>query len=420
MTINNINVDNLTEEEELIMVAIDQNKKDIYSIAKKIWEYSEVGWEEFKSSTLLMDKFEKQGFIVERGLVGKHPKFDQDMDMPTAFKAIYEGEKGGPTIGVMLEYDALPNGHSCGHNLIASSCYATAIGLKKAFETIPGTIVAYGTPAEELDGGKPNILAAGYMDEVDLMLITHPSFGHEWGSEVKVKAIVWPTHDNWLTFKGKASHASSAPHKGRSALDAAILTGLGIEFLREHMVETNRIHYIFSEAGANSNSVPDLAKVNLELRSNDNAELNSLMKRVDNIIKGAELMTDTTAKYKWDAPWYTETAVPWLYKFAAKTAPVLGVPENEFIFGSSPGASSDVGCIAHKIPTLEISFPILAKREPALVGHSEEVAAITGNKFPIDQSILAGKILALTAYRVGTSPEKLKKVKDEFTENYKE
>lgn len=220
-----------------------------------------------------MNELEREGFEVERGLTGRHPKFDQEIDMPTAFKAVFRGKEDGPVVGVLLEYDALPNGHACGHNLISSAGFAAALGLKEAFQE-KGTVIVYGTPAEELEGSKHYILEGGYMDEVDLMLASH--YGSDWGSEVTGKAIVWPTHDNWVTFKGRASHASSSPEKGRSALDAVILTTMGLEFLREHMPETNRIHYIISKGGTAANSVPDLATLNVELRTNDSAELNSL------------------------------------------------------------------------------------------------------------------------------------------------
>ncbi|NLY19710.1 MAG: M20 family metallopeptidase [Tissierellia bacterium] len=384
--------------EILMMQTIDSNKEKLHSLAKDIWSFSEVGWEEFKSSKLIMDELEKEGFKVQRGLIGKHPKFEHDIDMPTAFKAVFEGEKSGPTIGVMLEYDALPNGHACGHNLISSAGLAAALGLKEVFKKIPGNVIVYGTPAEELEGSKHYILAGGHMDEIDIMLGSH--YSSKWGSEVTGKAIVWPTHDNWLTFKGKSSHASSEPEKGRSALDAVIITTIALEFLREHTLETDRIHYIISKGGTAANSVPDLATLNLELRSNKSSELNDLMKRVDNIIKGAELMTDTTAIYKWDAAWYCATPVPSLYKSAAKFAPILGIDENEFTFGNKPQSSSDLGCVAYEIPTVEIAFPIVKDNEFLPVGHSEELAAITANDYPIDQSILAGKLMAITAYRI--------------------
>ena len=407
----------MSPEETRMIEAIDRSREKLHKIARRIWEFKEVGWEEFNSSLLLMNELEREGFEVERGLTGRHPKFDQEIDMPTAFKAVFHGKEDGPVVGVLLEYDALPNGHACGHNLISSAGFAAALELKEAFQE-KGTVVVYGTPAEELEGSKHYILEGGYMDEVDLMLASH--YGSDWGSEVTGKAIVWPTHDNWVTFKGRASHASSSPEKGRSALDAVILTTMGLEFLREHMPETNRIHYIISKGGTAANSVPDLATLNVELRTNDSAELNSLMKRVDNVIKGTALMTDTTPVYRWDAPWYCATPVPTLYRRAALYAADLGIDSSRFTFGNLPKASSDLGCVAYKIPTVEITFPIVPDGEPAPVGHADETACITGNEYPIDQSILAGKLMALTGLRIGGNKEELELIQSEFASHFKE
>ncbi len=400
-----------------MMEVIDNNSKRIHNVAKKIWEFAEIGWKEFKSSAVLMDEFEKEGFEVQRGLLGKHPKFGNEIDMPTAFKAVYKGKEDGPVVGLLLEYDALPNGHACGHNLIASAGFAAALGLKEAFKDI-GTVIAYGTPAEEQDGSKQYILAGGHLKEVDLVLINH--YGRDWCSEVTGKAMVTPTYDNWITFYGQAAHASAAPEEGRSALDAVMLAALGFEFMREHMVETNRIHYIISKGGTASNTVPEEATLNLCLRSNDSGELNDMMRRADNIIRGAELMTDTKAVYKWDAPWYCATPVPSLYHDAADYAVDLGLDRSRFSFGNMPRASSDLGFIAYEIPTVEITWPIVKDGETPPTGHSDELAAITCQEFPIEQSILAGKLMALTALRVAGNPEKLSALKEEFARNFSE
>ena len=407
----------MTPEEKRMMEVMDAAKDRIHRLAKQIWEFAEVGWEEFQSSRLLMNALEREGFTVTRGLTGKHPKFHDDIDMPTAFKAVYTGRSDGPAVGILLEYDALPNGHACGHNLIAAAGFAAALGLKEAFAD-KGSVIVYGTPAEELEGSKHYILEGGYMDEVDLMLATH--YGKEWASEVTGKAIVWPTHDNWLTFRGRTAHASSSPEKGRSALDAVMLTCMALEFLREHTVETDRIHYIISNGGSAANSVPDLATLNLELRTNDSAELNSLMHRVDNIIKGAELMTETTAVYKWDAPWYCATPVPTLYHLAAEYAADLGIDPARFPFGKPPSASSDLGCVAYKIPTVEITFPIVRDGEETPVGHSDGITALTCREYPIDQCLLSAKLMALTGLRAAGNPAELERIKAEFAKNYHE
>lgn len=418
MSVSKFNEQNVSYDEQKMLEIVDEKRTLIHHVAKQIWEFREVGWQEVKSSAFLAEKFENEGFHVKRGLIGKHPKFNHTIDLPTAFMAEFGEKNSGPTIGILLEYDALPNGHACGHNLISSAGFTAAIALKKAFENGHGRVLAFGTPAEELEGSKHYILENGWMDEVDIMLACH--YGAKWSTEVTGKAIVWPTHDNWVTFKGKAAHASSAPEKGRSALDAVILTTVGLEFLREHILETDKIHYIISQGGTAANSVPDVATLNVEIRSNESSELNLLMKRVDNIIKGAELMTETKAIYKWDAPWYCATPVPTLYRLAARYATSLGLDEEKFSFGALPKASSDLGCVAYKIPTVEITFPIVREGEETPVGHSDETAVITGEAFPIDQSILAGKLMALTGYRVGTNPEELQKIKAEFKNNYKE
>lgn len=186
------------------------------------------------------------------------------------------------------------------------------------------------------------------------------------------------------------------------------------------MPETNRIHYIISKGGTAANSVPDLATLNVELRTNDSAELNSLMKRVDNVIKGAALMTDTTPVYRWDAPWYCATPVPTLYRRAAQYAADLGIDSSRFTFGNLPKASSDLGCVAYKIPAVEITFPIVPDGEPAPVGHADETACITGNEYPIDQSILAGELMALTGLRIGGNKEELELIQSEFASHFKE
>ena len=141
---------------------------------------------------------------------------------------------------------------------------------------------------------------------------------------------------------------------------------------------------------------------------------------MDNIIKGADLMTDTTAVYKWDAPWYCATPVPTLYRQAAHYAADLGIDESRFTFGSLPKASSDLGCVAYKIPTVEITFPIVKDGEPAPVGHADETALLTCQDYPIEQSILAAKLLALTGLRIAGDPEQLEKIKAEFAKNYRE
>ena len=410
------NTTDLTVTEKIIVNTIDYNKTTIFDISKQIWNFKEPGNKEIKSSALLEDSLEKQGFSVQRGVTGIDPTNGDKVPMNTAFIATYKGLEGGLTIGIMVEYDALPNGHACGHNLLSEAGYAAAIGLKEVLKTTHGTVIVYGCPAEETTGSKQYMLKAGLMDKVDTMLCVHG--GDNWSSEVSVKAMVWPKYQlDGLVFTGKASHASLAPEKGRSALDAAILMGTGIEFLREHIAETDRIHYVFLDGGKAANVVPDYAKVDLMVRANDSSELMALTKRVDNIIKGAALMTDTTAKYEWDAPLLAATLDPELYHFVANTASSVGISEDKFVFGTPPGPSTDAGNVAYEIPTAQVLFPITEVNQPP--AHTDEFRDAAIKDYALNNSMIAGKIMALTGYRILTNPEELKKIKADFAKNHK-
>lgn len=411
--------DSLSAVEKNMISAMEKIKEESFEISKQIWELKEMGMEEFKSSSLLVEAFKKHGFTVQHGVTAKDPLTGLDMELPTAFIATYEGKEGGPTIGITVEYDALPNGHACGHNLISLSGLVAALGIKEALQTTPGKVIVFGTPAEETVGGKIPMLAAGLMKDVDVAFSTHGSGGHQWSTELNAKAMTWAKYETGaLTFKGKSSHASASPEKGRSALDAAMLMGIGLEFLREHMIETDRIHYIFMDGGKAANVVPDSVTVDIYVRADTTPELEELRKRVDNIIKGATLMTDTIAEYTWDAPFLNAVPVPRLWNFVADSAELAGVSKDKFIFNTKAGASTDLGNVGYEMPTANISFPV-AEVEPdkEIAGHSDEFRDAAIKEYAMENSFIAGKIIALSAYRLLTNPTELQAIKDEFIKN---
>jgi len=217
---------------------------------------------EFKSSSLLAEELERHGFRVERGIA----------DMPTAFVATW-GE-GKPVIGIMGEYDALPGlsqkkvpwkepldpgkpGHGCGHNIHGTSGMAAAIAAKKAMEKhkIKGTIKFFGCPAEENFSGKVYMVRDGYFNDVDAVISHHPSTMNE-VSLISCLAIT----EVRFHFYGKASHAGASPEQGRSALDAVELMNVGVNYLREHIIQDARIHYIIEKGGDQPNIVPPYAR----------------------------------------------------------------------------------------------------------------------------------------------------------------
>ena len=400
----------ITAYEQNCLNVIDGFSAEIKRIAKRIWELKEIGLEEFESSALLCSFLKKAGFDVTHGLKGFDALENCSFNMPTAFVADYDSGKDGPVIGLLLEYDALPNGHACGHNLIAASGITAAVAIKEFLKTGAGKLRVYGAPAEETSTAKQFIYDGGFMDNVDVFFTTHG--GGFWSTECAAKAMVAAKYPVSLTFKGKPAHASRTPHEGRSALDAAMLTGMGIEFLREHVLETDRMHYAMLAGGEAANVVPAEAKMDIILRANDSDELNLLMSRLDDIIHGAELMTHTKATYKWDTPLLAPKKASYFYKFTQEAGVALGVPEQHFLTNIPADVSTDVGNIAFVKPTAFVTFPASEKATPSL--HSDEFAEVARTDFAIEKSIHAGRIVALAAMRLYQAPEEVAKISQDF------
>lgn len=400
----------MTIEETKMMECIDQNLAEIISIGKRIWDYKELGGQEVESAALLSDSLEKHGFVIEKCLTGVNPVNKAKVDFPTAFKATYECNEGGPHIGILLEYDALPNGHSCGHNLIAEAGYAAALVLQEALKTVNGKLEVFGTPAEETVGAKIYLLEAGHMDGVDIMFATHP--GHFWSSELNLKAMIGSSSDRGLIFTGRSAHASNCPEKGRSAFDAAMLMGMGLEFLREHISDSDRIHYGITKGGSPCNIIPANAEAHICLRSDTTKGLDDLRQRVEKVIDGAAMMTETEAEYSWYSPWLNAVQVPELWHFVAETAADLGLNEEMFTINTKATASSDAGNVGDRIPTANIWFPVSGESTPNF--HSDEFCIAAGQDCASDNAILTAKIIALSAYRLYTDTQRIRRIKDDF------
>ena len=277
---------------------IDHNQKRIIEVADTIWGYAELGLNEMKSSKLLQDELRKHGFKVEAGVAG----------MPTAFVATWGG--GKPVIGIMGEFDALPGisnkvvpektplkegapGHGCGHHIHGTSGVAGAIAVRYAMEKAKakGTIMFFGTPAEENFVGKVFMVRAGLFDGVDAIISHHPN-------SINTATIGSSTAVNGVKFHyyGKTSHAAGSPEQGRSALDAIELMNVGVNYLREHVIQEARFHYVIEVGGGQPNVVPDYARSWYYIRAPQRDQLDSIYKRIIKIAEGAALMTETTLK----------------------------------------------------------------------------------------------------------------------------
>ena len=275
---------------------IDENEKKIIEMSDKAWEYAELGLLEHKTSKLLADEIERHGFKVDRGVA----------DMPTAFTATWGS--GGPTLGVLGELDALAGisqkavpyrdpvvegapGHGCGHNIHGTGGMAGAIAIKTAMVegNIPGTVVFYGCPAEETLVGKVWMVRHGLFDGVDAVLSHHPSSSNTASTSSSNAMNSVKFH-----FHGRTAHSAGDPENGISALDAVELMSNGVNFMREHIIEKARIHYIHEETGGQPNVVPAYARTWYYVRAPERDQVEYIYKWVLDIAEGANKMARTT------------------------------------------------------------------------------------------------------------------------------
>jgi len=440
---------------------IDANRRQIIEISDTIWEYAELGLMEHKSSKHLADELEQHGFKVERGVAG----------MPSAFVATWGS--GHPVIGIMGEYDALPGisqkpvpyqdplvegapGHGCGHNIHGVSGMAGAVAVKVAMEEagLTGTVKFFGTPAEENYDGKVFMVRAGLFDDVDAVLSHHPSSVNTTGlgSSNTVNNVKFH-------FYGKSSHAAGSPEQGRSALDAVELMNIGVNFLREHIIEKARIHYVIEAGGGQPNVVPDYARSWYYVRSPERDQVDPLYDRILKIAEGAALMTETTLKVEFlggcynilpnkamsdvvlvnmreiGPPDYSEEELEFARKIA-ETVPKdqkrdalrkIELPNWEKYMdvhlvqevidpwdeGKVMAGSTDVSDVSWKMPTMEFGTTTFVLGAP---GHSWQAVACSGMSIGHKSLVFAAKTIAGAAFDLMTKPELLKRAQDEFKE----
>jgi amidohydrolase len=387
--------------------AIDAAGASCKVVSQKIHEWKEQGQQEFKSSALLMEELRKLGYKVTGDLKAPEDLVKGGI-LKTAFKAEMQGKGPGPTITIMLEYDALANGHSCGHNLIATSGLLAAAGLAKVMADTPGRVVVIGTPDEERGArgmGKVGLLEGGHFEGTDVALITHGA--DRWSLDQRFLA----NKRTFFAFHGKSAHAAMAPHKGVNALRAAITMINGVDSIREHLRQDVRIHGIITKGGAVVNVVPDFAEAEFSVRALDTATMEDAFRRVVNCAKGAELISGAKLEFKEPRVYLTSPiSVAPLNALLLNQIKALGVPEAE-IKNFDEFASSDLGRVAYAYPTANLWF----KAAPEGVSlHSDAMREAAASEEAWKATLTAGKALALTAYDLLTHPDKVKSIQESF------
>lgn len=381
---------------EKVLELIKNLTPELNEISLEIYNYPELGYEEFKACKLHTDILKKYGFNVQTNFSG----------IETGFKAEYKSNKPGITIAYMAEYDALPGiGHGCGHNLLGTVSTGAGIVLKQIIDDIGGTVIVFGTPAEETSGAKVAYVNNNEFDNVDIALIAHP--GNEYtksGSSLALEPIQFE-------FFGKTAHAAASPEKGVNALDAAIQTFNSINALREHMKSDSRVHGVILDGGKAANVVPDYTKSQFYVRSTSKSYNLELLEKVKNCAKGAALATGcelkiTKYEFNYDNMVTNETLSN---VFNDKIFEVAGIKMSE---PSKNTGSIDAGQVSQVCPAIHPYFDITNDKD--IIGHTREMASSTLTDYAKKQMKNTIAALVLTATEVIQNNELYEKIKYEF------
>ena len=267
--------------------SIDRCSSELFQMADYFFDHPEVGHSEFEACKTASNYLQNHGFEVMCG-VG---------NVSTAFHAVYESLSGGPSIGLLCEYDALRGiGHACAHHLQAPVMLGAAVALKEQCGgKMPFKLVVYSTPDEEntVFPGKIEMIKAGCFRDIDVAIIMHG--GQDTTTDLRTLAATMYE----LTYHGKSAHAAVAPEVGRSAFDGLQMAFHGVEFMREHVQSDSRIHYAITDLASQPvNVVPNFAQGSVFLRSLDNSRLEDMAAWFEKIAQAGALMTQTTVEIK--------------------------------------------------------------------------------------------------------------------------
>jgi amidohydrolase len=364
---------------------VDRLADVLLDVSHRIWEHPELCFEEHHAHDLLCDVLESQGLAPTRHAFG----------LDTAFVA--EAGTTGPVIAVCCEYDALPDiGHACGHNVIAAAGLGAGLAAASLADELGGRVRILGCPAEEGGGGKVFMIREGAFDGVDAAMMVHPA-DHDLPT-MRTLAI----HGLEVRYHGEASHAASAPHLGRNALDAAVLGYVNVAALRQHIAPDERVHGIFTEAGEKPNIVPRTAAASWYVRSGSVERLASLKDRVLTCLRAGADAAGCTMEHRWiDPPYADMRDSAELLERYRRHATGLGRPFPPAEDLPEVVGSTDMGDVSHLVPSIH---PMLAVAPPGVSIHTPEFAAHARSESG-DRAVLDGaKAMAATVLDCWADP----------------
>ncbi|GAC1696432.1 MAG: M20 family metallopeptidase [Gemmatimonadaceae bacterium] len=427
-----------------VVRSVEAQQDHFAGLAKQVWTFAEVGYQETRSSALWQKELTDKGFAVRAGVSG----------MPTAFVATYGS--GKPVIALMAEYDALPGlaqeavaehkpidgqraGHGCGHNLLGAATVDAAVAIKQwlAASKHSGTLRVYGTPAEEGGSGKVYMVRDGLFNDVDAVLSWHPADVNAASPSPSLANITGK-----FRFHGVSAHAAAAPERGRSALKAVEAMDYMVNMMREHVPQETRIHYIITSGGKAPNVVPDFAEAYYYARSPDIPVLKDVWARIVKAGEGAALGTGTTMDYEitggvyamlpseslamvMDANLRKAGGVVYTAEeraFAEKVqkslaAPAVVLPPIDRAAEVRPfgpgraGGSTDAADVSWVAPLAELRTATWVPGTPA---HSWQATATNGMSIGVKGMSLAAKVLATSAVDLYSDPALVAKARAEF------
>ncbi len=431
------------DDKQDVMAYLDRNASEYATTARQIWDYAELGYLETQSSALLQSRLAGADFEVTSGVAG----------IPTAFVASYG--QGEPVIAILAEFDALPGitqtasphreliegkagGHACGHHLFGTGSTAAALAVRHWMEnnSVKGTIRLYGTPAEEGGSGKVYMVRAGLFDDVDTVVHWHPS-----DSNAANPASSLANKSARFKFKGLSAHASTAPHRGRSALDGVEAFNYMTNLMREHIPQETRIHYVITQGGKAPNVVPDLAEVYYYVRHPESKTLLDIWDRVVQAANAAAMGTGTTVqveimhgnhpvlpnvalaelmhgnlervggyRYSDDEQAFAETISKTFNLEKSRIGEQEQVAPMRMVQGRG---STDVGDVSWVVPTVGLRT---ATWVPGTPGHSWQAIAAGGTSIGAKGMQVAAKTLALTMMDLLNQPDLIEAASEEFDE----
>jgi len=379
--------------------AIDAAGQELAELADDLLKHPELAYQEKRTVQRIAALLSKHEIPLETGLLG----------LPTAFQAEIPGSSAGaPSVGIIAEYDALPEiGHGCGHNHIAASALGAVLGLKEALRHVEGRAILFGTPAEEANvepgGAKVAMAEAGLFDALDATVMYHPY----WKAFVDTgsRALVGLAFD----FKGQAAHAAADPWNGRNALDGVLLTYANINALRQHVRDDVRIHGIITNGGEAPNIVPEHAAARFLLRCDALRDLQALRARVEDCARAAALATGTELRiHEFCRPYADIKANDPLIARVMEHMRSLGVdvaPAQPF------EASTDFGNVSHACPATSFHLAITSGPVP---WHSPEVVRASGTERAKVMTVIAAKILAAATIDIWVDQEFRREVRQAF------